>query len=70
VGKGALRRAHHLLPEGKKNGGHASLCPPYELIPLSAAILGFSFAIVGNRADTGGNFGLNFCRAVIGDFDA
>ena len=31
VGKGALRRAHHLIQLIVLNGGHASLCPPYAL---------------------------------------
>jgi len=30
VGKGAPRRAHHLVIVIVK-GGHASLCPPYEI---------------------------------------
>src|SRR3954469_8827246 len=29
VGKGAKRRAHHLSPNSPRDGGHASLCPPY-----------------------------------------
>src|SRR5215204_112756 len=28
--KAHLRRAHHLSPITVSNGGHASLCPPYE----------------------------------------
>src|SRR6478735_2009973 len=28
--KAHLRRAHHLSPIRAANGGHASLCPPYE----------------------------------------
>ena len=33
VGKGAKRRAHHLSPSAVRNGGHAALCPPYEIEP-------------------------------------
>ena len=36
VGKGALRRAHHL---SRQNGGHASLCPPYGAVMNQAEFL-------------------------------
>jgi len=31
VGKGAKRRAHHRPPSRLRGGGHAPLCPPYDL---------------------------------------